>query len=50
MLRDLPPELAEYKGLPRFRQTAIDYLARFDDGEATTPGIAPDTDRLTPAA
>ena len=50
VLRDLPPELIEYKGLPRFRQTAIDYLAQFDDGAATTPGIAPDTDRLTPAA
>ena len=41
VLRDLHPELAEYKGLVRFREAAVDYLARFDDGEATGPGIAP---------
>ena len=39
VLQTLPPELAEYKGLVRWRQTAIDYLASFDDGSPTTPGI-----------
>jgi len=42
VLRDLHPELAGYKGLIRYREAAIDYLARFDDGEATGPGIAPE--------
>lgn len=46
VLRDLPPELVEYKGLTRFRQTAIDHLARFDDGAPTGPGISPETSLL----
>lgn len=49
VLRDLPPELVEYKGLPRFRQTAIDYLSRRDDGGPTSPGIAPEQTVLSPA-
>lgn len=46
VLRDIPPELANYKGLTRYRETAVDYLSQFDDGAATSPGIAPETDRL----
>lgn len=42
VLKTLPPELAQYKGLTRYRDTAIDYLSRFDDGAPTTPGIWPD--------
>lgn len=42
VLKNLPPELADYKGLTRYRQTAVDYLAQFDDGAPTSPGIAPE--------
>lgn len=42
VLRDLPSDLAEYKGLTRWRPTAVAYLAQFDDGEPTTPGTAPE--------
>lgn len=42
VLKNLPPELADYKGLTRYRQTAVDYLAQYDDGSPTSPGIAPD--------
>ncbi|HEY9211343.1 MAG TPA: DUF3445 domain-containing protein [Ancylobacter sp.] len=46
VLRDLPPELVEYKGLTRFRDLAIDYLAKFDDGAAVPAGTAPGQDTL----
>ena len=42
VLRDLPEDLATYKGLIRWRPTAIDYLARFDDGAPTSAGFAPE--------
>lgn len=42
VLKNLPSELADYKGLTRYRQTAIDYLAKLDDGAPTSPGIWPD--------
>ncbi len=42
VLRDLPEDLASYKGLIRWRTTAWDYLARFDDGAPTTAGFGPD--------
>jgi dimethylamine monooxygenase subunit A len=42
VLRDLPPELADYKGLTRFRSTTVDWLSKFDDGAPTSPGIFPD--------
>ena len=32
VLRDLPAELADYKGLSRWRPLAVDYLAHFDEG------------------
>lgn len=42
VLRSLRPELAEYKGLSRYRQTTIDWLAKYDDGAPTSPGVQPD--------
>jgi hypothetical protein len=41
VLRDLHPEIAEYKGLGRFRDMAVSYLAAYDDGAETTRGTAP---------
>jgi len=35
VLRDLPPELAEYKGLSTYLPTVVEWLAQFDD-EATS--------------
>ncbi len=42
VLRDLPPELADYKGLTRYRPTTIEWLSKFDDGQPTSPGIYPE--------
>ena len=42
VIRDLHPLIAEYKGMPRYRQFIVDYLSAFDDGAPTTPGAAPD--------
>jgi len=42
VLATLPPELADYKGLTRFRQMAVDWLSQYDDGAPTSPGIGPD--------
>ena len=42
VLRTLPPELVDYKGLTRYRQAAIDWLSKYDDGQPTNPGIYPD--------
>ncbi|MBA3236581.1 MAG: DUF3445 domain-containing protein [Chloroflexi bacterium] len=42
VLDTLPPELADYKGLTRYRQTTIDWLAARDDGAPTSPGFFPD--------
>jgi hypothetical protein len=50
VLRDLHPEIAQYKGMSRYRQTIIGYLAPLDDGTPLTPGTAPDQDRLDPPA
>ncbi len=41
VLRDLHPAIADYKGMARYRQTIIDYLAPFDDGAPLTPGTHP---------
>jgi len=46
VLRDLHPDIVEYKGMPRYRQMIIDYLAPFDDGEILSSGTAPDQTRL----
>jgi hypothetical protein len=42
VLRDLHPDIAEYKGMPRYRQTIVDYLAPFDDGAILNTGTAPE--------
>lgn len=42
VLSTLPPELIDYKGLTRYRQTTIDWLSKFDDGAPTSPGTFPD--------
>jgi hypothetical protein len=42
VLRDLPPELIDYKGLTRTRPAMLEYLSKFDDGAPTSPGIFPD--------
>ena len=42
VLRDLDPALAEYKGLTRYHQSAVDWLARHDDGAALSSGPGPD--------
>ncbi|MGO7956209.1 heme-dependent oxidative N-demethylase family protein [Rhizobium leguminosarum] len=42
VLKTLPPELIDYKGLTRFRETTIDWFSKYDDGAPTSPGIYPD--------
>ncbi len=42
VLRDLDPALVEYKGMTRYRDMAVDFLSRFDQGAPLAPGIAPD--------
>ncbi len=42
VLRDLHPALIDYKGLTRYRDAAVQWLAPFDDGSPTTPGTAPE--------
>ena len=42
VLASLHPALVEYKGLTRYRDTAVEWLARFDDGSLTTPGTLPE--------
>ncbi|HML28587.1 MAG TPA: DUF3445 domain-containing protein [Hyphomicrobium sp.] len=42
VLKTLPQELVDYKGLGRYRDTAIDWLEKYDDGAPTSPGGGPD--------
>ena len=42
VLRDLHPALVEYKGLTRFRNAAVEWLAPYDDGGPTSSGTAPE--------
>ncbi|MEJ6502739.1 MAG: DUF3445 domain-containing protein [Rhodobacterales bacterium] len=42
VLRDLPEELATYKGFIGNRPKIIEWLSRYDDGAPTSPGIWPD--------
>jgi hypothetical protein len=42
VLRTLPPELVDYKGLTRYRDTTVEWLSKYDDGAPTSPGIFPD--------
>jgi hypothetical protein len=46
VLRDLHPDIIEYKGMPRYRQMIIDYLSPFDDGEILSSGTQPDQTSL----
>ena len=46
VLRDIHPDIAAYKGMTRYREIAVDYLAQFDDGAPTSSGIGPDIERL----
>lgn len=41
-LKNLHPALVDYKGLSRYRDTAVEWLSQFDDGSPTTPGTAPE--------
>jgi hypothetical protein len=42
VLRTLPPELAEYEGLQRYRTAAIEWLAAHGDGRELALGTQPD--------
>ena len=42
VLRDLPDELADYKGLTMTRPSVLQYLSQFDDGAQTSAGTFPD--------
>jgi hypothetical protein len=42
VIRDIPDELATYKGFLRNKPMMVDYLAQFDDGTPTSPGWWPD--------
>ena len=46
VLKSLPPELAEYKGLTRYVGHVISRLEATDDGAALSLGIQPDQSRL----
>ena len=48
VIRDLPVELATYKGFVGNRPIIVDYLSRFDDGAPTSPGVWPDLDTEPP--
>ncbi len=37
VLKSLPPEIVDYKGLTRYRDTTIAWLSQFDDGAADKP-------------
>jgi hypothetical protein len=42
VLRTLPNEIADYKGLTRYRDTTIEWLSKYDDGAPTSLGGGPD--------
>jgi hypothetical protein len=42
VLKNLHPELVDYKGLARYRDAVVEWLAPYDDGVPTTPGTAPE--------
>jgi hypothetical protein len=41
-LKTLHPALVDYKGLSRYRDAVVAWLAPYDDGSPTTPGAGPD--------
>ncbi len=40
VLRTLPPELVDYKGMTRYRDLAVSWLSQHDDGASTVGGTA----------
>ncbi|MBC7478836.1 MAG: DUF3445 domain-containing protein, partial [Pseudorhodobacter sp.] len=42
VVRDLHPDLAAYKGFLRNRDAMVAWLAQYDDGAPTSPGIWPE--------
>ncbi len=42
VLRDIDPDLADYKGFAVNQETIVSYLSAFDDGKPTSAGIFPD--------
>lgn len=42
VIRDLPDELATYKGFIDNRPMILDYLSQYDDGAETSPGVWPE--------
>ncbi|ESR25675.1 heme-dependent oxidative N-demethylase family protein [Lutibaculum baratangense] len=42
VLKTLPPELIDYKGLSRYHGMTVEWLSRYDDGSPTSPGFFPD--------
>ncbi len=42
VLRDLPEELADYKGFLNNRDIIVEWLKEYDDNEPTSPGCSPD--------
>ena len=48
VIRDLPEELATYKGFIDNRPMMLDYLSQFDDGQETSPGVWPEFDTAPP--
>ena len=44
VVRDIPEELATYKGFIDNRPMMLDFLSRYDDGLATSFGVWPDSD------
>ena len=48
LIRDLPEELATYKGFIDNRPMMLEYLSKFDDGLPTSPGIWPEKESEPP--
>lgn len=42
VLKTLHPALVDYKGLSRYRDTVVEWLAPYDDGTPTSPGTGPE--------
>jgi dimethylamine monooxygenase subunit A len=42
VLKGLHPALVDYKGLTRYRDALVEWLAPYDDGSPTSPGTAPE--------
>jgi hypothetical protein len=42
VLKNLHPALVDYKGLTRYHDALVEWLAPYDDGAPTSPGTAPE--------